>query len=147
MPNPVKRFWHIQKFGARFQTGKVIERFKHFLHYRQKSIYTWISFPLNPDWLEQNKLFSLTNIQGKLKINLSKILILIDNNDTGWQFCMDSLFPFLWTGTLFDLFQLSRKIPEHKELQNIIDNSFTILASQICIMCRYVVLAMGFVNV
>ena len=47
---------------------------------------------------------------------------------------MDSLFPFLWTGTLFDLFQLSRKIPEHKELQNIIDNSFTILASKIFII-------------
>ena len=38
-----------------------------------------------------------------------------------------------WTGTMFDLFQLSGKIPEFKELQNIIDNGFTILESQIFI--------------
>ena len=40
----------------------------------------------------------------------------------------------MWTGAIFDLFQLSRKIQEFKELRNIIDNSFTILESQIFII-------------
>ena len=35
---------------------------------------------------------------------------------------------------MFDLFQLSGKIPEFKELQNIIDNGFTILESKILII-------------
>ena len=48
--------------------------------------------------------------------------------------CINCLFPFLWTGAIFDLFQLSGKIPEFKELRNIIDNGFTILESQIIII-------------
>ena len=44
------------------------------------------------------------------------------------------MFPLLWTGAIFDLFQLSGKIPEFKELQNIIGNGFTILESQIFII-------------
>ena len=36
---------------------------------------------------------------------------------------------FLFSG-IFDLFQLSGKILEFKELRNIIDNGFTILESQ-----------------
>ena len=35
---------------------------------------------------------------------------------------------------MFDLFQLSGKIPEFKELRNIIGNGFTILESQIFII-------------
>ena len=40
----------------------------------------------------------------------------------------------MWTGTIFDLFQLTGKIAEFKELRNIVDNSFTILESQIFII-------------
>ena len=43
-------------------------------------------------------------------------------------------FLFLWTGTIFDFFRLSGKIPEFKNLPNIIDNGFAILESQICII-------------
>ena len=80
MPNPIKSFWHIQEFGAYFQRWKVIEKFVNLVHYRQKLIYTWISF-LNPYWLEQNKPFSSTNLTLpapfisesciKIKINLN----------------------------------------------------------------------------
>ena len=62
-------------------------------------------------------------------------------------FGINCLFPFLWTSTIFDLFQLSGKIPEFKELWNIIENGFKILESQIFIMCQYVVMAIGIVNV
>ena len=45
---------------------------------------------------------------------------------------------FLFCGLVqFDLFQLSRKIPEFKELWNIIDNGFTIIESQVFIMCEF----------
>ena len=44
------------------------------------------------------------------------------------------MFCFLWTGTIFDLFQLSGKIQEFKELQNITDNGFILLESQIFII-------------
>ena len=40
----------------------------------------------------------------------------------------------MWTGTIFDLFQFSGKIPEFKELLNIIDNCVTILESQIFVI-------------
>ena len=43
-------------------------------------------------------------------------------------------FLFLWTATIFDLFQFSGKIPEFKELQNVIDNGFTTLESQFFII-------------
>ena len=40
----------------------------------------------------------------------------------------------MWNGTIFDLFQLSGTIPEFKEVQNVIDNGFTIQESQIFII-------------
>ena len=43
------------------------------------------------------------------------------------NFVLISCFFFLWTGTIFDLFQLSGKNPEFKELQNVIDNGFVIV--------------------
>ena len=61
-------------------------------------------------------------------------MLLIDNNDTGWQFCINCLFPFWWPGTIFDLFQLSGKLPEFKELRNIIGNGSKILEPQIFII-------------
>ena len=62
----------------------------------------------------------------------------------GDNFVLIACFLFLWTGTIFDLSQLSRKIPEFKELRNIIDNGFTIRVHH---TCRYVAMDMGFVNV
>ena len=75
-----KAFDIFKKFGARFQRWKVIERFVNFVHYRQKLIYIWISFP--EPWLigtEQTVFFD----KFIERINLSKILLLIGNNDTG----------------------------------------------------------------
>ena len=47
---------------------------------------------------------------------------------------------------MFDLFQLSGKIPEFKELQNIIDNGFIIIQSPSSII-HVNMSSMGFVNV
>ena len=44
---------------------------------------------------------------------------------------INCLFSFSWTSKKIDLLLLSGKIPEFKELQNIIDNEFEILESQI----------------
>ena len=44
------------------------------------------------------------------------------------------MFPFLWTGALFDLYQLSGEISEFNELRNCIDNGFTKLVSQILVL-------------
>ena len=47
---------------------------------------------------------------------------------------MYCLFPFLWTATILDLFQLFGNILEVKELRNIVNNDFTIVESQIFII-------------
>ena len=51
----------------------------------------------------------------------------------GDNFILITCFLFCGLVQCFDLFQLSGKIPEFKELWNNIDNGFTILESQIFI--------------
>ena len=126
MSNLSKSFWNIQKFVACFQKQKFIKRFVNFVHYRQK--FFWIQI----DWNKTNRINSFsTNLQSKFKINLSKILLLTDNNATGRKMFINCLFSFSRTSKKIDLLLLSGKIPEFKELRNIIDNAFEILESQI----------------
>ena len=126
MSNLSKSFWNIQKFVACFQKQKFIKRFVNFVHYRQKFFWTQI------DWNKTNKINSFsTNLQSKFKIKLSKILLLTGNNATGRKMFINCLFSFSRTSKKIDLLLLSGKIPEFKELRNIIDNAFEILESQI----------------
>ena len=67
MLNPIKSFLHIQIFETRFQRWEVIKRIINFVHYRQKLIYTWISFP--ESWLiGTEKTVSLNKFIEQIKI-------------------------------------------------------------------------------
>ena len=81
-------------------------RSKHLSEY-----HLWFSEGLKPDWFALSKLLLSRKSKIELKTNLSKIFPHTGRRDTGLQLLTICLSPFLWTGTMFDFFQMSGKVP------------------------------------
>ena len=94
------------------------------------SWWTQESFGLKPDWVLLSRLFSIINSKMASKTSFPKSLEEMGSKDTGRYLSTIYLLTFLCTGTTLSFFKSSGKVPNLKQLLNIMRSGF--------IMCKYI---------